>query len=81
MVCRYFVRTNIKIGMIFCLEVPYRSAESKAQKREMESLIAKIKNGFCVYLGDYTPDKKKLLKVSVQGGNEKWSFQGFLKVN
>ncbi len=22
MVCRYFVRTNIKIGMIFCLEVP-----------------------------------------------------------
>jgi small nuclear ribonucleoprotein (snRNP)-like protein len=41
----------------------YRSAESKAQKREMESLIAKIKNGFCVYLGDYTPDKKKLLKL------------------
>jgi hypothetical protein len=41
----------------------YRNAESKAQKREMESLIAKIKNGFSVYLGDYTPDKKKLLKL------------------
>ena len=41
----------------------YRSAESKAQKREMEGLIAKIKNGFSVYLGDYTPDKKKLLKL------------------
>ena len=41
----------------------YRSAESKTQKREMEGLIAKIKNGFSVYLGDYTPDKKKLLKL------------------
>ncbi|MEB3309748.1 MAG: Eco57I restriction-modification methylase domain-containing protein [Snowella sp.] len=41
----------------------YRNAVSKEQKREMESLIAKIKNGFSVYLGDYTPDKKKLLKL------------------
>ncbi len=41
----------------------YRGAESKAQKREMESLIAKIKDGFSVYLGDYTPNQKKLLKL------------------
>jgi hypothetical protein len=41
----------------------YRSAESKAQKREMEGLIAKIKDGFSVYLGDYTPNQKKLLKL------------------
>jgi len=41
----------------------YRNAESKAKKREMEGLIAKIKNGFSVYLGDHTSDKKKLLKL------------------
>lgn len=41
----------------------YRSAESKAQKREMEGLIAKIKAGFSVYLGDYTSGKKKLLNL------------------
>jgi hypothetical protein len=41
----------------------YRGAESKAQKREMESLIAKMKDRFSVYLGDYTPNQKKLLKL------------------
>ncbi|MFN8781091.1 MAG: Eco57I restriction-modification methylase domain-containing protein, partial [Pseudanabaena sp.] len=41
----------------------YRSAESKAQKREMEGLIGKMKDGFSVYLGDYTPNQKKLLKL------------------
>ena len=41
----------------------YRSAESKAQKREMEGLIAKIKDGFSVYLGEHTSNRKKLLKL------------------
>ncbi|WP_210391279.1 Eco57I restriction-modification methylase domain-containing protein [Synechococcus sp. PCC 7502] len=44
----------------------YRSAESKAQKREMESLIAKIKAGFSSSLLAGDPKKVKLRQLQAE---------------
>jgi hypothetical protein len=44
----------------------YRSAESKAQKREMESLIAKIKDGFSSSLLAGDPKKVKLRQLQAE---------------
>ena len=44
----------------------YRSAESKAQKREMESLIAKIKDGFSSVLLSGDPKKIKLRQLQAE---------------
>jgi hypothetical protein len=44
----------------------YRSAESKAQKREMESLIAKIKAGFSSSLLAGDPKKEKLRQLQAE---------------
>jgi len=44
----------------------YRSAESKAQKREMEGLIAKIKDGFSSVLLSGDPKKIKLRQLQAE---------------
>jgi adenine-specific DNA-methyltransferase len=44
----------------------YRSAESKAQKREMEGLIAKIKEGFSSSLSGGDPKKVKLRQLQAE---------------
>ena len=44
----------------------YRSAESKAQKREMEGLIAKIKAGFSSSLSGGDPKKVKLRQLQAE---------------
>jgi adenine-specific DNA-methyltransferase len=56
----------------------YRSAESKAQKREMEGLIAKIKASFKITLQGIDPKKTKVRRL--EGGienlqNQKWIIE------
>ena len=56
----------------------YRSAESKAQKREMEGLIAKIKTSFKITLQGIDPKKTKVRRL--EGGienlqNQKWIIE------
>ena len=56
----------------------YRSAESKAQKREMEGLIAKIKTSFKITLQGVDPKKTKVRRLEGEIENlqnQKWIIE------
>ena len=56
----------------------YRSAESKAQKREMEELIAKIKTSFKITLQGVDPKKTKVRRLEGEIENlqnQKWIIE------
>jgi tRNA1(Val) A37 N6-methylase TrmN6 len=56
----------------------YRSAESKAQKREMEELIAKIKKSFKITLQGIDPKKTKVRRLEGEIENlqdQKWIIE------
>ncbi|MBD2316249.1 class I SAM-dependent DNA methyltransferase [Phormidium tenue] len=56
----------------------YRSAESKAQKREMENLIAKIKKSFKITLQGIDPKKTKVRRLEGEIENlqdQKWIIE------